>query len=253
MTLYASPDVGFLLIGGRSVLGRVTDVSDSEEHVVEEDTPLGQAYDTWKAVGQSIWTCSQNGFYDSDSGAINEALALSGPQPMLFAPIGNSIGDPCVVTSGVRTTFEKGLARGQLHRANASYRTNTGKREGFIVAPLAARTSAGPTAVGSVDFGTAFANQETGKLVGVLQVTNLDLDGGTALVVTIRDSDDDITFADLIAFTNVTASPASEEVEQAAAASPSDIERYVEIDYEFTGGAGASRTATFAVGVARVL
>jgi hypothetical protein len=82
--------------------------------------------------------------------------------------------------------------------------------------------------------------------VGYLQVSALDLDGGTNIVIIIKDSDDDITFNDLITFTAVTSAP---DAERATVAD--QVERYTLTEHEFTGGAGGSRTSTFATGFVR--
>lgn len=82
--------------------------------------------------------------------------------------------------------------------------------------------------------------------VGYMQCNALDLDGGTNIVIIIKDSDDDITFGDLITFGAVTSAPDSERATVAG-----QVERYTLTEHEFTGGAGASRTATFATGFVR--
>ena len=40
MAVYGAPNVGFVLLGGRSLIGYLTDIQDSSEIVVEETTPL---------------------------------------------------------------------------------------------------------------------------------------------------------------------------------------------------------------------
>ncbi len=82
--------------------------------------------------------------------------------------------------------------------------------------------------------------------VGYMQCDALTLDGGTDILIIIKDSDDDITFIDLITFGAVTAAPDSERATVAG-----QVERYTLTEHEFRGGAGGSRTATFATGFVR--
>ncbi|MCH8902060.1 MAG: hypothetical protein IIC88_07145 [Chloroflexi bacterium] len=82
--------------------------------------------------------------------------------------------------------------------------------------------------------------------VGYVEADALTLDGGTALQVIIKDSDDDITFVDLITFTAITSAPAAERKTVAG-----NVERYTLTEHEFTGASGGSRTAKFAAGFVR--
>ena len=253
MATKGSADVAFILLGGRSIMGRVTEFSDSLEALTEETTPLGVAYDTPGAVGQKKWELQQNGFYDTEIGAILEAYELSGAQNLMYGLEGNEIGADFLGCSAIRTTIERMAERGTLHKANASFVSAGEHDEGKVGAHLVARTTAGPTSTATLDWGVAYANQITGKIVAYIGVTDLVLGGATALQVKVRDSDDDITYADVITFTAVTAAPDSDRQEVAAAAVPNDIERYTQVQWQFTGTPGGSQTATFAVGISRPL
>ena len=253
MTLRGSPDVGFLLLAGRSVLGRVTDLTDVEEMLVEETTPLGQNHDSWGSVGQKKWTLDQNGFYDSATGAINEALALTGEQILMYALDGNAVGSEFLGAEAVRSTYERLAARGTLHKARGKFVSDAGPDRGYVGAPLVARTTEGPASTTTIDWGVAYANQAAGSMIAYLGVSALTLDSATGLAVIVRDSADDITYADAIAFTAVTLVNATERKTLAAASAPNDIERYTQVQWEFTGTPGGNQTATFAVGIARSL
>ena len=82
--------------------------------------------------------------------------------------------------------------------------------------------------------------------VGYVEADALALDGGTALQVIIKDSDDDITFIDLITFTAIASAPAAERKTVAG-----NVERYTLTEHEFTDASGGSRTAKFAAGFVR--
>lgn len=255
MTLRSSADVAFLLLGGRSILGRITTLTDTDEAVVEEITPLGVDSDVHAAIpGLRNWTLEQEGFYDDAVGSILEAFNLTGEQVIMYGYAGNVIGRQFSGASGVKTNFEKRPEHKAFTKLAATFMSDEGSDEGLIAAELAARTTVGPTATTTLDWGTAYVNQTTGKIIGYLAVPALTLDGGTSLTVAIRDSDDNVTFADSIVFTNVTLANASERKELlASAAVGADIERYIQVRHTFNGAAGANRSATFAVGVARPL
>ena len=76
--------------------------------------------------------------------------------------------------------------------------------------------------------------------IAYLVCDNLNLDSGTALQVDIIDSDDDVTFVDLMTFTALTAI-GSERKTVAG-----NIDRYTQTQHEFTGGSGGNRTCKFA-------
>ena len=253
MPLKSSADVGFLIIGGRSVLGRITSLTDSEEMLVEDVTPLGVNSDVWASVGQSKWVLQQNGIYDNAVGAINEALAIDTKQVLMFGLEGNAVGDDFLGAAVVHTAWDRAPSKGALHKANASYMSDEGPDRGKVAAPLVARTTTGPVKTATLDFGVPFANQATGSAIVYLGVSQLTLDGGTGLLVKVFDSADDITYAELIPFTAVVLAPASERKSLAAAVPPNDIERYIQVEWAFTGVPGANKTATFAVGVSRPL
>lgn len=252
MTLLSSADIGFMLLGGTNILGVVTDVNDTQEQILEESTPLGANTDQWAAVGQSMWKLTQDGFFDSGAVNLAQKNALLVATPLLLA-YGNAIGDDFVGGTVIEQKYTKGPARGKLTRAQAEYVASLGPERGIIAATHIARITTGPTQTTSYDWGIAYANQATGKMVAYLAVSNLNLDGGTNLAVKVRDSDDNITFADVITFATVTVAPSSERISLAAAAPTNDIERYTQVQHTFSGAPGGNKTATFAVGISRSL
>ena len=89
-----------------------------------------------------------------------------------------------------------------------------------------------------------FASSALGA-VGYLGVSALTLGGYTSVTVVIRDSTDDIAFADLITFTVVTTAPTAERITVAGT-----VNRYTLTRYTFNG-AGSSQSITFAAGLGR--
>lgn len=70
--------------------------------------------------------------------------------------------------------------------------------------------------------------------VAVMQVTDLDLDGADGIQVTMRDSADNSTFADLGAFDEVTTDRGAEVLDISG-----NVDRYVAVEWEFTGTPGS--------------
>lgn len=245
MARKSSADVGFLLIGGRSVLGApLTEIGESRERLVEQVDGLGDTDDKWGDVGVSQFEMTQSGFYNSGTGSYHEALELSNPQVLMYGPEGNAIGDDIVALSGVRTTYNRLPARGEFHKANAVYKAEDGPEElgkSRISAHHVARTTAGPTDTASHDWTAA----TTVGGAAYLGVSALTLGGYTNLTVKVRHSTDDISFSDLVTFTVVTSAPAAERKTIAGT-----INRYTLTRHEFIG-AGSGQTATFAVGIGR--
>lgn len=246
MTLRSAADVGYFLVAGRSIMPRVANFEDNEPELLEDSTPIGVAYDEWSPVGQSQFELTVEGFYDDAAGAIVEALTLKPAAPLMYAPEGNTIGLDFIGVNAARTSFQRLSTRGALSRANATYKTDTGRESGVVSADLVARTSVGPTDTTTVDNLASSAN----GAAGYLGVTALDLDGGTGVDIALRDSTDDIGYADLIAFTEVTSLSDALRAQRAAVAGT--VNQYTQTRHTFNGGAGASRTITFATGLVRL-
>lgn len=101
----------------------------------------------------------------------------------------------------------------------------------------------GPSGAG----GTSTRTNSKDGAVGYMECDALTLGGATNVVIEIKDSDDDITFANLIAFAAVTAAPDSERGTAAG-----NVQRYTQTEHEFVGGAPAGQTITFATGLRRI-
>jgi hypothetical protein len=71
---YGSANVGFLMVGGRNILSRVTQITDGKEAITEETTALGDAAQTHDGVGMCKGELTQDGFYDDATASINDAL-----------------------------------------------------------------------------------------------------------------------------------------------------------------------------------
>lgn len=245
---YGSDDVGFLLIDGYDLLGTTTQLEHAVEAMTEETTALGDSATEHTYTGIQRATLTQQGFYDDAAAAQNAAFAANiGTAPVLcFGIEGNTIGEKFIGYSGaMQATWERVASRGQLHKANARYEGSGIVEEGEILHAHGAETSAsGNTEATPVDGGAGNAPSTDGGS-GYLQVSALTLGGYTDVTIKVRDSDDDITYGDLLTFTAVTTAQTAERVTVAG-----NVERYVASSYAFTG-AGTGQSVTYFCGFYR--
>lgn len=245
MATRTGADVGFLLVAGRNLLSDTASITDKVTVTTAETTPLGVGNPTHVDVNLTKATLSQEGFFNDAAGAENEAFSGLGAtsQVVCYAPSGNVAGRALRGFAGAfAANYERIVKVGDVHRSKADYTISGAHEDGVIVAALAARTTAGNTQSASIDNGASSANGGS----AYLQVSALTLGGYTNLVVTMRHSADNNTFADLgSAFTAVTAAPAAQRITFA-----STVNRYVAMAWAWTGS-GSGNTATFMAGATR--
>ena len=234
MALFGAPDVVFVLLGGRSLSDYLVEIGDLFEAVVEETTGLGIAFDTWAVVGVNKFSANLKGIYNSID--FVTAFEVNTVQELMYCLEGNTIGNEGMGVDAVRAEIVRQATRDTLHRLEASFKATTSADRGVIMASHTARTSAS-AATTTVD---NLASNTLGA-VAYLGVSALTLGGYTDITVRVRDSTDDISFADLITFAAVTAAPASERKVVTGT-----VNRYVHTTVTF-GGAGAAETTTYAV------
>ena len=242
---YGSPSLGYFLIGGRNVLGTRTSITVKAEATTSEKTVLGDTWAQHGTTGLKRGSVSQDGFFDDAAGAINEALCdlENTSQVLLLAHEGNVAGKKAFGCAGAfAATYDRGLAIAEFHKATATHTVTGELEEPIILAALAARTTAGNTEAASIDNG---ADTLVGG-AGYLGVTALTLGGYTNLVVKVRHSDDNSTFADLLTFTAATGIVG----ERKAVSAATTVQQYLAISWAWTG-AGSGQSATFTVAFAR--
>tara|TARA_Y100000310_G_scaffold333905_2_gene412442 strand:+ start:14105 stop:14836 length:732 start_codon:yes stop_codon:yes gene_type:complete len=238
MAVFGAPDVGFVLLGGRSLAAYLVEIQDTFEAMLEETTGLGVSDDTWAAVGVNKFEAILRGIYNSTD--FVTAFEVNTVQELMYCLEGNTIGNEGMGVDSVRAEITRQATRDALHRLEASFKATTSADKGKIMADHVARDDQS-TATTTVDN----AASNTLGAVGYLGVSALALGGYTNIIVKIRDSTDDNTFADLITFTAVTAAPASERVVVTGT-----VNRYAHTTVTWTG-AGSSESATYAVTMRR--
>ena len=252
MAKYSGANVGFLLVGGRDLAAVASDVTEEREALTEETTPLGPTgtWQTHAAVGTFKGTLQQNGWYNDAALSSNEAFVgkQSTLQVVAFAPEGNTVGKKLVQYVGAfAAKLQRLFAKDALVKANATYVVSGNVDDGRIIHDLKQETVAGNTNATSVSEAALTSNGGS----AVAQFTQLTLGGYTNVIVTVRHSADNVTFADLVAMSPVNASTNPVPcAERKLVAAGTTVNRYLSAQWAWTG-AGAGQSVTFALGFAR--
>ncbi len=146
MAMYGSSQVGFLLVGGYSLLpAKPKGLSETVEAMQEDTSGLG---DTWGEVtptGMKKAELSQDGaFYNEGTNSAHEALKASQTtsRVVCLGMEGNTIGKRFIGYRGVYAHKYDVLAKvGGLTKANVSYTVSGNRDEGIILQLLDAKTS----------------------------------------------------------------------------------------------------------------
>lgn len=236
MADYGTADLGFVLLGGRDILGAMTEIQDSNEAIVDEITWLGVAYDSWKAVGVNKGEVKLLGLYNTaNPDNPITAFEVITAQELMYALEGNTIGNEAAFMNALREPFMRSAERDKIHRIEAEFKGASGLNKGLVIASHLAKTDTDVTA--TVDNLASSANGS----VSALAISSLTLGGYTNVIIKLRDSTDDISFVDHATFTAVTSAPASERVVVSGT-----VNRYVQTQVNFTG-AGSSESVKYAV------
>lgn len=244
MTKYSSKDIEFFLVNGYSIVGLETDFEVSRRRITRETTVLSDTYEQHEDVGITGMDVSQDGFYDDAAGSSNAALVANGGAEVILSVAfeGNTEGQKCVCLEGpVQTSYQRGIAVKEFHRASAEYMANGEVEDCLILADLEARVADSNTS------SQEEAASSSSGASGYLQVTNVTLGGYTNCVVKIQHSANDIDWADLITFTAVT----DRTAERVEVASGGTINKYLRVLWAWTG-AGAAQSITFMAAMYRI-
>jgi hypothetical protein len=243
MATYGSGQVGFVLIDGYSLAPYLTELEDGHEAKTEDTTVLTLSAVTHGYAGLEEFKLSLKGFYDDATGASDAALCTGvGVRRVVnYAVEGNTVGKAMVGFAGaLQGSYRRGAKNGELHKASVDFKGAGEVEEGYIIAPLAARTTAGNTTATKVN---CLASGTGG--VAFLQCTALTLGGYTNLAIKLQDSANGTDFADITggAFTALTAAPGKQRLAIAGA-----IRQYVAVAWSYVG-AGSNPTGTWFVGL----
>ena len=244
MAKYSSANCAFFLVDGLNLLGYSTEMSDEVEALTEEGMTLGDVWPEPLPVGVKNAALTQTGWYDDATNATNQAFsgATSTNRVVCLGYEGNTIGEAMTGFAGTYASkYTRIATRNQLHKATAAYRISGASDTGVILHTLTQEAGDGNTEGASSVDNTA---STAAGAVGYLQVSAITLSGRPNVVMKIRHSADDVTYADLITFTAIAAIGA----ERATAAGT--INRHLATSWAW-GGAGGSPVVTFTIGCAR--
>lgn len=239
MAYLSGKDCAYVLVDGVDVATSNNAVSVTTEAVCPKRRPLGQAFKTAYLTGQVDSELTISGWLDSTTQA--QLADMTGDAKVISVLYGgNTVGQPLAAFKTAYVTGSKlGVSEDDLDTYEPVLVTSDCKANiGKLIAPLAARTTAANTDATNADLGADAASG-----TAFLHVTALTLGGYTSCTVTVRHSDDDVTYSNHTSFTTTTAVGAQ------SLALASTIQQYVSVGWAWVG-AGADQSITFAVGLA---
>jgi hypothetical protein len=239
MANYGSGSVGAILVGGYDLLAETTDVSPvTVESIMEETTCLGDTWFEQTPVGVRRGYFTQNGFYDDAAAKLNAITVdlQTTSRVVCLLHEGNTIGKRFVGMAGAYSQkYDRILERAKLHKANVQYSVSGQVEQGVILQEFEAKTADWNTE-GADSFDGTASSADGGA--GYQQVGAFT--GFTGFVGKVRHSADDVTYADLITFTNVTAARQAERVTVSGT-----VNRYLAFDGNVTGSGSLDIFAGF--------
>jgi hypothetical protein len=239
---YSSADCGYLLLGPYNLLGVSDKLETEHSKPVVDTTPLGVEDRQYEPPGVAEHVISgHSGWYDDDEASINAAMCdlASGEHVFMFAHEGNAKGKYAMCAGGaIKANFKASPSVGDFVRATMELAVSGHMEHAVIVKALEAVSGNGSTEADYLDLG---AGTDTGCNV-YLSCTDLELDGGSALTVKLRDSTDHLSWADHTTMTALTEAGAEKVV-----ATDLTVNRYLAASHAFTGGSAPTATYTLAV------
>lgn len=240
MAYLSGKDCAYVLVDGVDVAVSNNELELTSEAVVQRRRPLGQAWRSVCLTGQIDSEMAIRGWLHPDT--VAELAEFSAGAKVVSALIGgNAISQ---LFAGIPAAYvvggKLGVSEDDLDSYEPVLLTSDAKwHTGYVVAPLAERTTAGNTDSDDAqrDSGAAASGR------AFLHVTDLDLGGYTSLGVTLRHSSDGITYADHTSLGSVTA------VGGSVITLTGTINQYLSIAWTWTG-TGSNPSWTGFVGVA---
>lgn len=233
------------MLNGYDLTSFFNSVSSSNEVEVPETTTFGSASRTFitgikegSVALEGLWT----GVADEVDAFFNSAVSSDDNIVSTIGPEGAAVGRRAILLNANETSYEVTGGIGDLVAITAELQasgTTGGLDRGVLLAAQTAITATGEQS--SVDNAASSANGG----VGHLHVTTNSRDG--ACTIKIQHSADNSTWADLITFTNTTASTVTSQRTEVAAGTT--VNRYLRANVTTFGGSTGSLIIT--VGFAR--
>lgn len=248
MSQFGSPAVDAVLVSGYNLVSYLTGVgSVRKAAVLEERTVLN---DDWRKHGDTTLReysmGPYEGWYDdtATSGINVRALAELGTTAVICELRDtNAVGKQFVGMGAAWVQdYERMVTIGESHKISLTFKGSASQDNGIILHALAAQTANFDTeGASSQDAGASSASGGA----GYAQVTALTLDTATNLALFVRHSADDVTYANLVTFSTLTAVGAQCSIVTGT------VNRHLAAKGTWTGGAGGGSTATVFIGFAR--
>lgn len=228
-----------VLLNGTNMSPFLNEATTTTEIETAETTTFGDDDKTY-IVGLADGTISTSGLFDSTAGASNDVLTgLIAQDDNTFTvfPQGATAGAPAIIANGQLTSYEVSSPVGDVISISAEVQADGGLLHGVALTGLVSTGSASATTTG-INNGSSTAN---GGLFN-LHVTANDRDG--TATIKVQHSTDDVTYADLVTFTGVSASATGGE----SITSTGTVNQYLRT---LSTLAGASGSVTYNVSAAR--
>ena len=226
-----------VLYNGADLSSYFNEASMSQDVETAETTAFGDDAKTY-ITGLKDGTMSMSGMFDGGTDAIDNVLTTTlgaeSPDVATVVPAGLATAGGATFSAEVReTSYEISSPVGDVVAANLEVQATGGIDRGVLLIG-GSTVSASATTTG-IDNGSSTANGG----VGYLHVTANTRDGASTFKV--QDSADGVTYADLVTFTNVSASATSGQRVAVTGA----VEQYVRAEV-VPGGSSGSVTYTMA-------
>lgn len=237
-----SADVAFMLVGGYSILGAITEISDTIEAALERVDVLGDSWQAQQYAGVRTAEIVQDGFYDDDAGAVHDALGtatnVGQSRVLCYGFGGTATGAFFTGWEGANEVrYERILARGGLTKARASYMTNGTVDVGKTVRTYKVHSATGATTGTPLDNGVSST--------GGAAYLQYNATAGEANIRLLHSSDN-VTYATLLTFTKTASGFGAERLVTTAV-----IERYTAMDVTTASATGAITALNSFMGLAR--
>ena len=210
------PQSGILYVDGYDVLSnKITSLSEKQNSQLVETTGIGDTWETHAPTGTTTLEVVQQGaFFDTTANYSHAAFSGSCPtSPQATARVmclgfgGQTTGYPFVGFEGTYSyEYEVVAELGNLQNANVTYGMTGSRSPGVILQPIATKTATWATTSSPVDNS---ASTSAGG-VGFIQCTAAS--GFSAFVGKVRHSADNVTYTDLLSFTDNVTAPFAERV-----------------------------------------
>jgi len=238
------PDLEFVLFNGYDITGLIRSLADELTNDTEESTVAAERVAGERFVGTSRGTVNLTAFYDED---LSPQLEGKPSGILMYVLSGNDAGARCECTEeAIATAYKRLVEGGGTHKAEVAFGAQGSVAlldHAYLIAPLAARTTAGNTRSSYVNAGAATVD---GGGRWWVHLTALDLDGYTNLEVQLEDSSDHVSWGDVTGAVATFTAIGAQMVEFTGA-----VDQYLAAAWSY-GGAGTDPSNTFAAAVTKL-